>query len=107
MRFLSLWGYLLFVDGKVKDIAVNPGESHKCCPLWWTLPLFLLWFEIEIAIGTVKGDVESEKVGIAMEAFLALGTIHIVNLHYFHSLKFDIVLKTDFFQGLRRKCCPR
>jgi len=85
VRFLSLWGYLLFVDGKVKDIAIDPGESHKCCPLWWTLPLFLLWFEIEVARGAVKGDVEAEKVGIAMEAFLALGTSHIVNFHSFIS----------------------
>jgi hypothetical protein len=42
---------------------------------------FLLWVEIEVAIGAVKGYVEAEKVGIAMEAFVALGTIHIVDFH--------------------------
>jgi len=80
-----LCGALLFLNGQVEYLPVDPGESHKCCTLRWLLPFFLLWFEIEVARGTVKRDVEAEKVGIAMKAFFALGTTHIVDFHSFVS----------------------
>jgi len=79
-------GAFLFLNGYVEDFPVDPGESNKCCTLIrWLLPFFLLWVEIEVAMGAVKGYVEAKKVGIAMEAFVALGTIHIVDFHSFIS----------------------
>ena len=36
-------------------------------------------------MGAVKGYVEAKKVGIAVKAFVALGTIHIVDFHSFIS----------------------
>lgn len=101
-------GAFLFLNGYVEDFPVDPGESNKCCTLIrWLLPFFLLWVEIEVARGTVKRDVEAEKVGIAMKAFFALGTTHIENFHSLFSLEIDVIFKADSFKGLRRKHCPR
>jgi hypothetical protein len=96
LNFLSLWGSFFLLNRQVNNLAVDPGEPHKGCPFGRSPSLFPLLFEIEVAMGAVKRNVQVEKVGVPREAFLATGTTHIINFHIFFSLKINIVFEAKF-----------